>query len=299
MDTIDMRLIQLLCANCRLAYADLAEQLGLSVNAVHKRLQQLIEQGVIKAFTAKVSLFASNAMVVFISGTSQLHSVQDLPEKLRHHGSIYWLTLGGDGFVYIGLYLKNLNDLQGLIDYVKTEAKIPEPSIGILAPPVPITTVSAQPKIHLTDLDYRIIQSLGDNARKPLSDVADELNVSAKTIRRRLSYMIDHFLIELTLEWYPDKSNDIITLIDLHLAPAASFSIAPMLLKKYEPHALFYWTFANIPGRIILVAWTNTMHDLQTLRDRLEHDPQITSITPHILYTGFIFKTWRDTLSHH
>jgi DNA-binding Lrp family transcriptional regulator len=43
MDKTDMSLIMLLAANSRLSYAKLAEKLGLSVNAVHKRIQLLIE----------------------------------------------------------------------------------------------------------------------------------------------------------------------------------------------------------------------------------------------------------------
>ena len=51
-----MSLIMLLSANSRLSYAELAEKLNLSVNAVHKRIQLLIETGVIRMFTAKVGL---------------------------------------------------------------------------------------------------------------------------------------------------------------------------------------------------------------------------------------------------
>ncbi len=55
MDNIDVVLIQLLLANSRRSYGELAGQLGLSVNAVHKRIQALIEAGIIRKFTAKVS----------------------------------------------------------------------------------------------------------------------------------------------------------------------------------------------------------------------------------------------------
>ena len=70
MDKTDMSLIMLLSANSKLSYAELAEKLNLSVNAIHKRIQLLIETGVIRKFTTKVSLFNVNAIVVFVSGTS-------------------------------------------------------------------------------------------------------------------------------------------------------------------------------------------------------------------------------------
>ncbi|MGE5187389.1 MAG: winged helix-turn-helix transcriptional regulator [Betaproteobacteria bacterium] len=83
MDKKDMSLILLLLQNSRASYAELADKLGLSVNAVHKRIQQLIESDVIHKFTARVSLLSSQGMTVYISGTSQLESTKDLPNKFR------------------------------------------------------------------------------------------------------------------------------------------------------------------------------------------------------------------------
>jgi Lrp/AsnC family leucine-responsive transcriptional regulator len=297
MDTIDMNLIMLLLANSRRSYVELAENLNLSVNAIHKRIQLLLETGVIRKFTAKVNLFATKAIVVFISGVSQLPSVQQIPEKLKAYDSIYWLAIGGGKYLYIGAYLKNLNELTTLVNFIKKEVGIPEPTIGIIsASPSPISSGSKATEMVLSDLDRRIIRSLKDNARKAIADVADELKVSAKTIRRRLTQMIQHNLIELSIEWYPDKSNDIFTLIDLHLTPDATLGAATTLLKKYAPFILFYWAFVNLPNTITYVVWTNNMNELQQLRENLEKEDGVTSVVPNILYTGFIFETWRDHL---
>jgi DNA-binding Lrp family transcriptional regulator len=309
MDKTDMSLIMLLAANSRLSYAKLAEKLGLSVNAVHKRIQLLIETGVISKFTAKVSLQSQDAIVVFISGTSQLSSFQDLPTTLKTHGSIYWLVQGGGKFLCIGAYLKNLNELVSLLEFVKKEAGLPEPMVRIArAEPmsehrrmasVPLQVAPNTPPINLNlcDLDYKIIRSLKDDSRKAISDVATEVGVSAKTVRRRLMRMKKYNLIELGLEWYPDKSNDIITLLDLHLKPNADMEIlAYKMLRKYSPNVLFYWSFVNVPNVLTYVVWTNSMNELQRLCENLEKEPGIASTVTNILYTGYIFNTWRDKL---
>jgi DNA-binding Lrp family transcriptional regulator len=66
MDKTDITLIMMLAANSRLACSELAEKLNLSVNAVHKRIQALIEQGIIAKFTAKVSLLGAQATIVYV-----------------------------------------------------------------------------------------------------------------------------------------------------------------------------------------------------------------------------------------
>lgn len=58
MDKIDVILIQLLMQNSRRPYRELAEILHLSINAVHKRIQELIKIGIIRNFTAKIDLSA-------------------------------------------------------------------------------------------------------------------------------------------------------------------------------------------------------------------------------------------------
>jgi Lrp/AsnC family leucine-responsive transcriptional regulator len=297
MDKTDVIIIQLLLVNSRLSYAEIAEKLDLSVNAVHKRIQSLIETGVIRKFTAKLGTLASNPINVFIWGTSQLASIQGLPEKLATQGSIYWLAVAGGKYLYIGAYLRSINELTNLVTYVKEEAGIPEPTVGITAaPPSPLQASQKPLETSLCGLDYKIIRSLKDNSRKPVSEIADELGVAAKTVRRRLSRMIKNWLIELSLEWYPDASNDIIALLELHLKADADCNTAYNIIKKYSPNVLFYWSYANIPNTATFAVWTSTMKGLQSIRETLEKEEGILSATPNIIYVGYIFTTWRDQL---
>jgi hypothetical protein len=189
-----------------------------------------------------------------------------------------------------------LSELPELIGYVKKEAEIPDPKVGIMANANFQPSSKLKPAdLILCDLDYHIIQSLKDNSRKAVSDMALELGVSAKTVRRRLNRMTKNNLIELSLEWYPDKSNDIITLLDLRLKLDAELNVVPFqILKRHAPNTLFYWSFANIPNSIIFTLWTNSMNELQSLRESLEKEPYVESAVPNILYKGYIFNTWRD-----
>ena len=66
MDQTDLILSLLLLANSRTPYSGLAGTLGLSVNAVHKRIQSMVEDGIFRAFTAKVSLSVLGGFPVLI-----------------------------------------------------------------------------------------------------------------------------------------------------------------------------------------------------------------------------------------
>jgi Lrp/AsnC family leucine-responsive transcriptional regulator len=297
MDKTDVILSLLLLTNSRRSYRELADTLNLSVTAVHSRIQSLIELGVIRKFTAKIGLGALKAVHVMIFGTSKISPLHGLNLKLAKHGSIYWLAVGGGNFLYIGAYLRSITELEPLVNYVKETAGLLEPTVGItsFASPYPPATYSAH-DTALYDLDYQIIRSLKDNSRKATSEVADELGVSAKTVRRRLSRMMKLGLVDLSIEWYPDASNDIITIFHFHLKPETDKNAIGAIFKKYSPNMIFYWGFSNIPNSFVALVWTSTMKELQNIRESFEKESIIQSVSPNILYTGYIFKTWRDEI---
>ncbi len=296
MDKTDIILCQMLLGNSRLSYSELADTLNLSVTAVHKRIQDLVESGVIRKFTAKLSIFQLGALHILLFGRSKLNSVQGLPEKLESNGLIYWLSVGGGNLLYIGAYLQNIGELEALVNFLKETAEMPEPTVGISTQPLPLGFLPELKNRILYPLDYQIKFSLKDNSRKATSEVADELGVSAKTVRRRLARMMRDRLVELSMKWYPDASNDIISLIHVHLNPEADKNTLGRLFQKYAPNMVFYWGFSNLPNTFILMFWTSTMKELQKIRESLEKEVNLQSVAPNVLYTGYIFETWRDQL---
>lgn len=71
MDAIDRRLLDLLRANARLSYAELARQVGLSAPAVHERVGKLEAAGTIRAYRADVLPEAIGLGVTAIIGVVQ------------------------------------------------------------------------------------------------------------------------------------------------------------------------------------------------------------------------------------
>jgi DNA-binding Lrp family transcriptional regulator len=251
--------------------------------------------GVIRKFTAKVNAGALKAVNIIIFGASGIAPLHNLNEELAKHGSIYWLAIGGGNFLYIGAYLKSITELEPLVDYVKKTAGLLEPTVGITSLAYPINANNIT-DTTLHDLDYQIIRTLSDNSRKATSDVAEELDVSAKTVHRRLLRMMRLGLIYLSIDWYPDASNDIMTVFHFHLKSESDKGVLERILGELWPNMIFYWGFSNIPNSFLAFVWTNTMKELKSVRERFEHEAAVQSVSPNILYTGYIFKTWIDRL---
>ncbi|MCL4429797.1 MAG: winged helix-turn-helix transcriptional regulator [Chloroflexi bacterium] len=295
-DKNDVILCQLLLANSRLSYRELAEKLDLSVTAVHNRIQSLIDMGIIRKFTAGLSIFAQNAIHVFIYGNSKTSSITNLKPKLEKQGSIYWLAVGGGNVLYVGAYLRSISKLEALVRFVKETAEMPEPTVGLTGSPIPplLKNVKIAVDNKLCDLDYKIIRSLRDDSRKATSVIAEEIGVSTKTVRRRLTRMINNYLIQFSIEWYPDASNDIMSIFHVTLKADANPNTPNRILQEHYPNTIFYWSLANIPSVYVFMVWTPTTKELKDIRESLEQEVAVQSVAPNIIYTGYIFPTWRD-----
>ena len=234
MDETDIILIKHLMANSRTPYRILADKLGLSVSAVHKRIQVLKKAGIIHTFTARINLSTLNVVEVLVFGRSIAESLSQIPKKLEAHDSIYWAGVAGGNYLYIGAYLNGLSDLEPYVAFVKKEAQLSDPTVGIIPP---MTSHPAPRDTTLYTLDYQIIYALHTDSRKNLVDIAEVLGVSAKTIRRRLSRMINENLIELSLKIYPDVANDIMTVF--HLKTKASVDTKEALSLLYTKYTEF------------------------------------------------------------
>jgi Lrp/AsnC family leucine-responsive transcriptional regulator len=100
---VDRRLIDLLRANGRSSYAELARQVGLSSPAVHERVGKLEASGVITGYRAVVDPAALGLDVTALVGVIESDSVDDtgVEEALRALPEIEdcWRVAGSEGYV--------------------------------------------------------------------------------------------------------------------------------------------------------------------------------------------------------
>jgi Lrp/AsnC family leucine-responsive transcriptional regulator len=102
-DTVDRQLIELLRANGRASYAELARQVGLSSPAVHERVGKLEAAGVITGHRAVVDPPSIGLDVTALVSVIESDSVDDtgLEEALRAMPEVEdcWRVAGSEGYV--------------------------------------------------------------------------------------------------------------------------------------------------------------------------------------------------------
>ena len=292
MDRTDVSLCLFLMSNSRAPYHELAAKLGLSINAVHKRIAALVNQGVIKAFTAHPSLASLGVVSVWVYGRSEAVHPSDLHLHLNADDHTYWVANSGGGYVYVGGYLRGIEELDGFVAFVKEVGALGEPTVGIL--PV----LKSKRQEALRPLDHLILESLRKDSRKPATDVAVEVKASVKTIHRRLEWMVEKGLVDFSIDWYPDASNDIVSICHIEVERGSDrMELLGALKKRFADNVLVEVLFSNLPNMLVLFLWTNSMRQMESLRESLGSVEGVKSSMMNVLQVGYMFDTWRDKMA--
>ena len=176
------------------------------------------------------------------------------------------------------------------VAFARKEGELGDPTVGI------IPSVGTRPE-SLRPLDYQIIASLRRDSRKPATDVASEVNASAKTIHRRLEWMMEKGLVEFSLDWYPDASNDIIAICHVDIGRGFDrLQVLEALRKRFSDNLLVEMMFSNLPNALAIFMWTNSMRQMEDLRRRVEAAEGVGSVMLNVLQIGYMSDTWRDEL---
>src|SRR4030042_3815398 len=194
--------------------------------------------------------------------------------------------------------LRSIHELDSYTRFVKDTTGMMQPDVGILFRQylwnIPASDPLTVSPLSTDQTDLAIIRSLHYDARKALVEVATEIGASVQTVKRHLDRLINNSGIQLTIDWQPNYSSEIITF--LHIQLKSQFdrdAFLTTLKQKQSPRLFLLWTFSNLPQLVIAWVWTKSMKELQDFTQELE-DPTIETITPHILFTGSTFETWRD-----
>ena len=123
MDSIDKKLLNLLQADAKLPYAELAKRLGVSTSGIHKRVKRLIDAGVIDRFVAVVDpQVIGKKLKVFIGVATEPGSCAEVKSQLIRRPEVLEIhEVAGEHDLFLKLITDDtltLNDILHEIDRI-------------------------------------------------------------------------------------------------------------------------------------------------------------------------------------
>jgi DNA-binding Lrp family transcriptional regulator len=188
-DNTDLKIINSLSRDGRVSYRNIASTIGITSNAVKKRIQKLSSKGVIQSFVVRVNpvlLGYDKECFLTIKHIDKGVSEEDIVKKLNLIGDVqvYAKQMGRASICALAVRV-------GAEDKIRLMKELLEPSI------VESRFVSYKPvsmKIHSSD--FKIIKSLLSNPRMQVEDIARETSLSTKTVARRLEKLRENHVVE-------------------------------------------------------------------------------------------------------
>jgi len=300
MDETDLLLCKILIVNSRLPHREIADRLGMSVQAVHRRIQALVDERVIRAFTARISAGYLNAVQVFLFGVPETTSFKEVVERLAEDDrTATAVAISGNNLFLVGI-LRNSSELEGYVDFVRRAASMPNPGVAMEGttqfPDAPDRPASAA-RTPLGDLDLRILRSLHRDSRKAVEDVAAELGVSSKTVKRHLDRMVAEGAVEFGIDFVASSSSGVVSFLAIEVNPGVDrTAVRRELAAEHGPTLITITTPSNLPIALMVMAWSPTILNQQQLVESIGANPAVATVVSHLPQETHVFETWRDRL---
>jgi Lrp/AsnC family transcriptional regulator for asnA, asnC and gidA len=195
LDEVDKSILLDLVMNCRMPYQDLARKLHISSNAVKKRVDHLIERGVIRRFIVELNLemFGADEALCIIEtdGTENEREFCDLLGENPMIGIVG--PCSGTTYMIFATYIGTAG-LSDLDIFLRKQKQVKSAEV------FPLVFLRGK-RAKYSKSHIRILRCLVEDPRMPVSDIAHETGLSARTIRRLIDEIIAGEGVKLSLSW--------------------------------------------------------------------------------------------------
>ncbi|MFX0075152.1 MAG: Lrp/AsnC family transcriptional regulator, partial [Candidatus Hermodarchaeota archaeon] len=179
-------------------------------------------------------------------------------------------------------FKKNLEDLMQFDEILNLD------NFVLLIPP----TLSFKSE-RLTKTDWRIINSIKDNCRKTDVNIANELGISPKTVKRRIKYLTENTIILFMIDLDTSAADFLSYLLIVKFQKIASESYNQIM--KIVKNYFYVWRVASQEAFIITV-FINKLREIEEHVKEIEKLPHVKEIISFVPTRMYYFKSWIDKL---
>lgn len=194
LDELDGKILRSLSRNCRVSYNSLGSEIGMTAKSVKARVKKMQSSGVIDSFIVKVNpmvLGYSKVCILVLRINNKAADEKHIRRSISLLGDILNTghVLGNISTFKFAVKKEAEEKLELLVDVIGQDHLIQNQTVAF-------QNVREQP----TYVDFKIMRCLLDNPRMQISDIAEKISMSSKTVARRLEKMIGNDVLDFTIQ---------------------------------------------------------------------------------------------------
>jgi DNA-binding Lrp family transcriptional regulator len=273
LDELDARILNSLSRNCRVSYNSLGNEIGLTTKSVKARVEKMQSSGVIDSFIVKLNplvLGYSKFCLLIVRINDKETDKKYIERSLSLLGDILYKAegLGNISIFMLAIKKEAEEKLELLVDVVGQDLLIQKQTIVF-------PSVREQP----TYTDFKITRCLLDNPRMEISDIAEKISMSSKTVTRRLEKMIENHVLDFTVHCDPTAIQGYI--VSVVSAATEKGSYRKILENSYVDLEDSFCLYAPMLSQQDVIYWLFFSKDVFTLDSimrRIESYPGVRKV---------------------
>ncbi|MBN2228695.1 MAG: winged helix-turn-helix transcriptional regulator [Candidatus Thorarchaeota archaeon] len=290
MDAIDKALWRELYNNCRLSYQYLGNKLNISANAVKKRVDKLIETGIIVKWSLVLKPVMIDVQYSFVElKTDQTHSTEELTKSISKNPNVFVILPLTTGDFALHAFFEGAKGLLELNSFLRQ-------IVGIQEVKVHPTTMHPGKKIELTKLHLCILKWLFIDPRMNLSHLAESSGLTVRRVRRIVEELVESDAFEFGFHWNPNAGDSMAFISRIEYDPTliTSDEIDDFIQKKYDLE-YFYSHVSAIEPVMFSVFMVPHLFDMENITKSIHAFDGVQSVIPMIYYSAKIVHPLTET----
>ncbi|KQM11794.1 hypothetical protein AOA80_06160 [Methanomassiliicoccales archaeon RumEn M1] len=291
MDETDVALCRLLVYNSRTPYSELAKALDTSVQNVHRRVQALMASGTLTNFNAAFSILAARGIWIMVHGRSLAPSSYKVLEELKKVPGMDMAMVATGKYMYLSGVVSDPNRMGDFVSSVTRTAQLSSPEVGVVQFPLPLP--GSEPVVY--PMDVRIVHALSKDSRRLVTEVAEELEVAPRTVRRHIERLDREMLVHFSVELYLNRTSDLFTALHLTVEGGQDREKAAMaMIKQLALREIITYNFGDRPEQFIMVFWSPSIGSLNEAIADLERSGVFEEVCPRLILDARYYEGARS-----
>lgn len=270
--------------------AALARALGLGVDRVKDRVARMERSGVAQGYEIYPNLHHLGLGDVTLHTQIPRESKKQVLEKAPLVEGLIGLYDYVGTHVCIQLLVRSPQDLERKTRLLTSMLGLQEPPGIVKQEELP------SPTRELGNLDWRIIRAMRGNAKRPTSEIAAEIGVNPRTVRRRLERMTEGKDIDVVVEAdFGAIPGAIMYDLRVHCPPEKAAGVESTVtgLAKNAFLAAFRPASPEF-GSLELTCFAFSQGEVEAMRARIEDAPGVDQVDVLLPASGNYSGTWLD-----
>ncbi|MHA3964489.1 MAG: winged helix-turn-helix transcriptional regulator [Candidatus Thorarchaeota archaeon SMTZ1-45] len=212
MDEVDKGILFGLLQNCRTPYRTLAQQFNMTANAVKKRVQKLIDTGVIVQFTAELSpAMVDGENFLAVISTDGGENEEEFLHLIGSHTLVREVgILSGSSYLTMGTSIGS-ESLRDLGSFLRGFENVRSVELHTL-----VKDAIHGKKTDLTKLQLRVLRCLVKNPRMPTKEISELTGLTVRRTRTNINKLLESGAVSLGIRWNLSAGDGFVFLLRIH-----------------------------------------------------------------------------------